>query len=146
MKITLPVVLILLALFPHFLFGQQRLKGTVKDFNGHLLDGATITLSRQGKVFSSALAEKGSFVLTAGPDGSYTLSASLIGYKAVSITLNLPKDSVVIIMDPLQKQLKEVTVAASKPLIERKIDRVIFNVENSIIASGGTVWEALGKV
>uniref|UniRef100_A0AAU6WLN9 TonB-dependent receptor plug domain-containing protein n=1 Tax=Chryseobacterium endophyticum TaxID=1854762 RepID=A0AAU6WLN9_9FLAO len=37
------------------------------------------------------------------------------------------------------------TVTRKKTLIERKIDRVSFNVENSIIASGGSAWEALTK-
>lgn len=43
------------------------------------------------------------------------------------------------------KQLKEVSVSYRKPVIERKADRVTFHVENSIIASGGSAWEALTK-
>jgi outer membrane receptor protein involved in Fe transport len=47
--------------------------------------------------------------------------------------------------DTVTKQLKEVAIKFKKPTIERKIDRVIFNVESSPIASGGTVFEALTK-
>ena len=68
-----------------------------------------------------------------------------MGYKQVTRTVEIPKDTLKIIMLADSKELKEVTVSASKPIIERKIDRVTFNVENSIIASGGSVWDALNK-
>ncbi|XZF16048.1 TonB-dependent receptor domain-containing protein [Chitinophagaceae bacterium MMS25-I14] len=43
------------------------------------------------------------------------------------------------------KALGEVTVTASKPLLERKADRTIFNVENSIASVGSDALEALKK-
>jgi hypothetical protein len=135
----------LLVLLPVFLFGQQHLKGIIKDQEGHLLDGVTVALNQNGKLLSTALAERGSFILSPTPVGSYLFSAILMGYKPVSRTLVLPKDTIIVVMQAVEKQLKEVTISASKPLIERKIDRVIFNVENSVLASGGTVWDALGK-
>lgn len=36
-----------------------------------------------------------------------------------------------------------VTVTGSRPLIERKIDKVVYNLNNSIIASGNTAWDVL---
>ena len=39
--------------------------------------------------------------------------------------------------------LKEVKVSANKPLLERKIDRLVFNVENSIAAKGTDLSEAI---
>ena len=42
--------------------------------------------------------------------------------------------------------LKGVTVSALKPLIERKVDRTIFNVENSTATVGADALEALKKV
>jgi hypothetical protein len=50
-----------------------------------------------------------------------------------------------VIAQELTRQLKDIVVSGSRPVIERKIDRVIFNVENSVIASGGNVWDALSK-
>ena len=44
-----------------------------------------------------------------------------------------------------KNDLGEVVVIAEKPLIEKKIDRLIFNLEHSISASGGTVLDALRK-
>ena len=44
------------------------------------------------------------------------------------------------------KKLDEVAINGLKPLIVRKADRLVFNLENSIAASGGNVWDALTKV
>lgn len=41
--------------------------------------------------------------------------------------------------------LKEIAITDKKPLIERRIDRVIFNVENSISTIGGDALDALSK-
>ncbi|MEO7213368.1 MAG: TonB-dependent receptor [Mucilaginibacter sp.] len=132
-------------LFSTRLYAQQTIKGTVTDPSHQLLDAVTITLSQQNKMVASAFADHGIFTLKSAPKGDYILTATLIGYKAVTRNLALPQDSVLIIMQPEAKALKQVTISAAKPLIERKIDRVVFNVENSITASGRTVWDALGK-
>jgi hypothetical protein len=43
----------------------------------------------------------------------------------------------------LEKQIQEVEIQAKKKLVERKIDRLVFNVENSISAIGGDALDAL---
>ncbi len=54
-------------------------------------------------------------------------------------------DSLDIKLDSLERvlNLKEVTVTAKAPVFVRKTDRLVFNVENSVIATGGDVMEAL---
>ena len=135
----------LLLLLPVLLYGQQQFKGRITDASGMPLDAATVILSQQDKKLSAVLADSGSFILNYPLPGKYQLSANLVGYKTLSITIQLPNDSIQLIMEPDAKQLGVVTVSARRPIIERKIDRIIFNVENSILASGGNAWEALGK-
>ncbi|SFO81802.1 Outer membrane receptor proteins, mostly Fe transport [Chitinophaga sp. YR627] len=43
------------------------------------------------------------------------------------------------------QQLKDIVVTSRPPQVERRNDKVIFNVQNSILASGSTVWDALRK-
>ncbi|WP_187294767.1 TonB-dependent receptor domain-containing protein [Chitinophaga pinensis] len=43
------------------------------------------------------------------------------------------------------QQLKDIVVTSRLPQVERRNDKVIFNVQNSILASGSTVWDALRK-
>ena len=127
------------------LLSAQNLKGTVQDNKGNLLDGANIYLSRDGKAAVLKISDKGVFLFSNLNTGQYQLTTSLVGYQTVVRDIKLPKDTLKIILSPVTKQLSEVTIAGSKPLIERKIDRVVFNVENSITASGGTAWDALNK-
>ncbi len=43
----------------------------------------------------------------------------------------------------LQKEIEAVTITGKKKLIERKVDRLIFNVENSVAVQGGDAIDAL---
>ncbi len=46
---------------------------------------------------------------------------------------------------PKVNQLKEVNIQAKKPFVEHRADKTIINVENSIVAAGGTALEVLEK-
>lgn len=134
-----------MALMPFTLSAQYSLKGIVTDETGHSLDGVTITLSINHKNVLAVLTDMGNFTLNQMQKGTYQISATLIGYKPVVLSVPIPKDSLKIMMQSDSKALKEVTISFSKPVIERKADRVTFNVEQSIVASGGTAWDALTK-
>ncbi|SDT69012.1 Outer membrane receptor proteins, mostly Fe transport [Mucilaginibacter mallensis] len=139
------ILILGLLLLPVLTYAQQQIKGTVIDATGQPLDAVTISLSLQTKNISNALADTGKFILTYPTGGFYQMTATLVGYKPFTRMVRLPKDSLKIIMQSNSKQLEVVTISASKPVIERSVDRVTFNVENSIIASGGTAWDALSK-
>jgi len=139
------LIINLLILIPFALKAQQSVKGIVTDEAGNLLDGVTITLSTNNENGVTRLTSMGDFVLNQVQQGTYQLSATLIGYKPVIRTITIPKDSLKIVMQGDSKVLKEVTISFSKPIIQRKTDRVTFNVEQSIVASGGTAWDALNK-
>ena len=134
-----------LLLLPIGLFAQQNLTGMVIDEQGKPLDAATVTLSQHGKVVTSQLAEMGKFTLTNLNQSPYDLAVSLLGYRSALRTVTMPTDSLQITLQNEDLQLNEVTVVFKKPTIERQTDRVIFNVANSIMASGGTAWDALNK-
>ena len=142
MKKIAAILMIILPLFAH---GQMQLKGKVIDNAGKPLDAATIILMRDEKQIATDFADSGNFKLTYPQGGVYIIFASVLGYRPVQMIVELPKDSIVLTMQPESKELDEVTVTFRKPLIERKVDRVTFNVENSILASGGSAWEALIK-
>jgi len=139
-----PILLIFALLLPCCMFAQQPLKGTVSDHHNKPLDAVTIRLMRNGSTAATAITVQGTFTLKP-LTGTYTLTAALVGYQLVSRQITLPLDTLKITMQPQLTELQQVTVVAGKPVIERKTDRVIFNVENSITASGSTVWDALGK-
>lgn len=81
------------------------------------------------------------------PEGNYLVSASAVGMqKAWSEIFVIPQTPLVTLsLQPQSKTLKEVTVDARKPFIERKIDRLVLNVENSIVNAGNSALEILEK-
>ena len=85
----------------------------------------------------------GLYRFTGVKPGNYLLKAFQMGYHAAwSAPVNLPAGGSVTVA-PLQvkavsRTLAEVTIRGSRPLVERKSDRFIFNVEHSAMASGSS--------
>ncbi|MTI31509.1 TonB-dependent receptor domain-containing protein [Xanthovirga aplysinae] len=80
--------------------------------------------------------------------GNYILTVSFIGYSPYSQKI-LVEDKQIdlgnLILERDEKILDAVTVQGTKSLIEHNSDRLIFNVESSVAASGGNAWQILSK-
>lgn len=109
---------------------------------------ATISLLRNDTVLSDrACSEQGSFTFEFPMQANinYKLTISSVGYQQRVISFVYPDTTKIkrIELLRLPNTLGKITVHANKPLIERKIDRLVFNLENSIAAQGTDVTEAL---
>jgi outer membrane receptor protein involved in Fe transport len=91
--------------------------------------------------------EQGLFEFKNIKPGKYLVLAYYLGYeKAKSASFEiLDADFTVPTLTLISSTntLKEVTIQGSRPLIERKIDRMVFNLENSIAAKGTDLTQAL---
>ncbi|MCF0069128.1 TonB-dependent receptor [Dyadobacter sp. CY261] len=93
--------------------------------------------------------EQGAFKITGVSEGKYFLRISAVGqqlhnsatFDVSGRDVNLPA----ITMAPEAKQLNEVKVTGTKPLIEVKNDRMVFNVEASINATGSNALDLLQR-
>jgi outer membrane receptor protein involved in Fe transport len=85
------------------------------------------------------------------PAGNYLIAITVSGYAEVSkgpfsiSDADQSFDAGDALLTVKQKQLKEVTVVSKKPLIERKIDKTVVNVENSSLAAGNSALEILAR-
>ncbi len=82
--------------------------------------------------------------------GSYFLSATSVGYaKSTTSTFEVKEgqdyNSAPLTLLHSSTSLATVTVQAKKPMIEVKADKTVFNVENSINATGSNAFELLQK-
>jgi len=95
---------------------------------------------------------KGNFKFTNLRTGSYRLAISFMGYptKAIGDVVTTPskpdKNIGTVELAPNKKILNEVIVTGQASLVENKIDKLVYNVERDITASGGTATDVLGKV
>ncbi|HMG15032.1 MAG TPA: TonB-dependent receptor [Saprospiraceae bacterium] len=79
--------------------------------------------------------------------GCFLIAASSVGYdKVYSKTFVIDSLHKELTVEPVylhenDNTLKEINITYEKPLIERKLDKMIINIENSILATGNTTLE-----
>ncbi len=132
-------------LLPFFGVSQVQLKGTIISNTGPV-PFANVILSNENDemVTGTVTNEDGSFNIET-KKGIYNITVSFLGYTNWKKELLLEKDTdlrIVHLMEDV-KSLESVVVTSQKMLIEQKTDRLVFNVENSIAASGGDALDAL---
>jgi len=129
---------------------QQAFNGTIADKNGAGIPFASVTLIRSAdiveKVFSS---DKGNYQLKHDflPGYTYQILVSSVGYKPLEISFKQADTAVLkrLVMFEDAQHLQTVNVSSNRPLIERKTDRYIVNVENGSLAQGLSAFEVLQK-
>ncbi len=132
---------------------QISVTGSLIDEKSKPVDFATISLLRMpdSTIIKGTLTnETGIFTLTNITVGTYVIKASNVGYQTLTSGPFLISEGSSIIIPPLKiyiasQTLNIVTISASKPLIERKSDRTIMNVANSVLASGNSALEILAR-
>ena len=68
------------------LFGQGTISGSVSDADGNALPGANVVV--EGTTLGAAATLSGGYSINV-PDGSYTVTASVVGYKSSSATVRV---------------------------------------------------------
>ncbi len=122
------------------LSAQHTLTGVVKDSThtqGIPFANVILTTTSNEMVTGTITDDAGAFTLTAKP-GAYQLTVSFLGYEEYrqSIALQEDLDIGVLSLTKDQNELETVVVTAAKPTIEKKVDRLVFNVENAVGAVG----------
>ncbi len=96
--------------------------------------------------------DKGSFKIDGVKPGDYKIRITYVGYPekfvgGVTTTDSKPdKNMGQIFVKSSAKTLNEVSVTAQAPLIENKIDKIVYNAEKDLTATGGNATDVLQKV
>lgn len=137
---------------------QPGLKGTVTgsvidSLTKEPVDYATIALYPEGKTTSvnGTIADnKGKFTITEVPAGKYRMVVNFLGYAEKTfgdITVKGGSLNVgTILLRSSATQLSAVEIQGEKPLIENKIDRLVYNAEKDVTSAGGDATDVLRKV
>ncbi len=139
------------------LFAQQN--GTISSSilapDKTAVPGASVSLfktSDSSLVKIAAAATDGRFSFTSLNPASYFLRISAVGYDTYTsnaIVINAAQTNhelpAIVLTRSAAGELGGVTVTSKKPLIERKIDRTVINVEAFIFNAGANAFEVLEK-
>ena len=129
----------------------QRITGQLQDDQGEPLAFATLALNRPADsslVKASVSTEDGRFSITDVPPGRYLLEIRLLGFATRTESLGMADtdlDLGILRLEPASQNLEEVTVVAEKPMVQVQADKTVFNVQNTINATGTSAFELLRK-
>ena len=131
---------------------QGKIQGKVLEKVDVPASFATVALiaAKDSSIIKGRVAEdNGTYIFEKVPFGKYKISVTHTGFKKkFSEEFQLSDSNIEVIMPEMtlqedSKVLSEVIVKAQKPLIEQAGDRMIVNVENSILSTGNTGLEVL---
>ena len=149
-------------LFPLFLscwfsgFAQTPVKegiilsGVVKDsLGGEPLEKASISL-KGPKRFTVLTDAKGAFAITGVPAGNYSLAIAFVGHmplrRPVVVAEKGNTDLGTILLSAKTTVLEKAVVTGSRPLLETKVDRIVYNVDRDVTSQGGVATDVLRKI
>jgi len=131
-----------------------KVSGLLVDAQGKPMEYATVSLlnAKDSAIVKGSLStDAGVYTLTSINTGTYIIEATAVGYtKAASAPFTIADGATTVAVPDLKMQdntqsLQTVTITSSKPLIERKVDRTVMNVENSILAAGNSAMDILER-
>ncbi|MBD1386793.1 TonB-dependent receptor [Mucilaginibacter rigui] len=124
----------------------QSISGKVTDSSQKPLDGASVYLMQDSALVKTALADAvGAFSFVQLKPGKYYLNISMMGFASYKSGLLKPDTTLLALMQPTGKQLKEVVITSQKQFVEQKIDRTVVNVDALISNAGSTAMDVLEK-
>ncbi|MBE5322341.1 TonB-dependent receptor [Pedobacter sp. MR2016-19] len=126
---------------------KDQVSGRLLDEHARPLEYTTVTLlvaADSSFVINSLTDPDGKFTFPSVKPGIYKIRVSPIGYSSYTtrpftVGGNAPVSIAPISIQSSGENLKEVKITASKPLVEAKSDRLIFNVDNSAMAVGNSL-------
>lgn len=143
MKLILRFLLLLIGAN---VFAQQyQLKGKVIDETSNQpLEFVNAILTQENNPYNGVITDSlGVFIIPVN-EGIYQLSLEQFGETFLNKTITVSGDlDLGIFKIKSTKNIEEVVIKSKKKLIERKADRLVFNVQNSGAVTGGNVLDAL---
>ena len=130
-----------------------KISATVKNENQNALPNATVQLlkSRDSSLVKVAITdENGAAEFEHLAFGTYLLKATMVNHvpqfsAPVALSALQSNSPVAILLAQRSSEMKEVLVEGKKPFIQKLTDRIVVNVDNSIISAGSSAMDILER-
>lgn len=154
------ITLLLCFIIPLFSFSAKpfsggTIKGVLLDdkkspqpFSTVVLNNANDSSLYKGEITN----DKGEFVFENVKEGDFYVQIKVIGYKKINskkFTVSSESSTIdlgTFISEPASTELGAVTVKGDRPFIERQADKLVVNIENSIVQTGSSIMEVMEKL
>ena len=149
---TVRLLVVLGIIINHYAIAQYNVTGTIANEQSSPIESATISLinSSNNQFIKGVITNtEGIFNIPNINNGSYIIIVSNLGYaefRTAPFTIeDADKNLGVIQLFPETENLEEVTITAEKPIVEVLPDKTVFNVQNTLGATGISGYELLRK-
>ncbi|WP_299681231.1 outer membrane beta-barrel family protein [uncultured Tenacibaculum sp.] len=138
------IIATFLTLFIYTISFAQTFTGKVIDKQNQPISFANIVAKNKidNSIITGVISdENGEFSIKTKKENIF-LEISFVGFTTKKI---FPTQSNIgtIVLEEEGEQLQEIVITARKKLIQQKVDRLVFNVENTVAGTGGTSLDAL---
>ena len=139
------LLIILFSILPLFTCLSQRYSGKIVDENQQPVPYAAVTayLKADQTVLKGTVSnDVGDFTLTITTENPFYITVSYVGFETVKID---PQKELLasIVLKESSTALSEVVVAAKKPLLIRKSDRMVFAIDQTVVQELGSAMDVL---
>lgn len=131
---------------------SQTISGNVKDDQGKALAGASVALKKvsdSSVVKLAVTTSTGTYTFQNIASGKYFINTTFVGYANANSSSfehsGVSTEAPALTLYKISGDLKEVTITATKPIVEVKADKTVLNVEGTINAVGQDALELLKK-
>lgn len=134
--------------------GTGKISATIYNETQQPIENATVELLRvkDSSLAKAAITDKNGLILFENiANGLYRIRISLVGFvtqytEAIIISdTQLDKNVGNILLKTSAAATSEVTVTSRKPFIQKLTDRIVVNVENSIVSAGSSALDVLER-
>ena len=136
-----PLVILLI---PYVFFSQNSLSGSIQSQDKAPVAFANVILlsaEDSTSVYKGTISEEdGSFLIDNVEDSTYILKVSFVGYSENLQKVKVNGNTTInpITLEEASDALDEVVVNGRRPKISKKVDRLVFDVENTSLSTGNT--------
>jgi hypothetical protein len=125
---------------------QNTIAGHVLGKNNKPLPSATVTtLKADTSIIFSTFTDKNGFYKITKTNDAQLIKVEMKGFNKELKKYSGENTVDFILLETINTNLKEVSIVSRKPIVEYKADKTIFNVENSITATGGDAMDAIKR-
>lgn len=141
------ILFYIMFLFPLTGFAQIFISGKVSDRNKMPIPFVNVLIKQDSLLISQTTTDTlGNYRVKINKAASHDLLFHDINFKKQRLSLLITKDTVVDVeLEEVSNKLKEVLISSRKNLIERKADKYVIDVANSVTAMGSDAFTLLGK-
>ena len=136
-------------------FNGGSIRGVLLDDKNNPVPFSTVALNNaaDSTLYKGEITnEKGEFIFENVKAGDFYIQIRVIGFKKIdSKKFTISSESAVVdlgtfITEVASTELGAVTVLGDKPFIEHQADKVVVNIENSIVQTGSSIMEVMEKL